>query len=346
MEEQNNTPTLIPFSDESNDYFCNKFIAEASAFYEKKMLELGTREELHAAVPCVDLPNHLCYNYGSLFSADGHREYQFLIEYHTRKPSEGIYYGCRGITLEGHDHIEEIKQFRLDLENVKAELCTVLNNTFPNKDFSHRFKITDNANDQTYWLFWISLGEGEDIKNVGVRAIKIIKDVFGRYLKGEEFVPKTMPSKKIDDEIAFTERCYQELIRKIKFTKSGNDPKTKISRRLFELFIESAENERFIVRNDCYEKAWQTQLSNIDFARMFDSLFEYLNKNEVEGFDKKKNDKKLSISWASIDKVFLNKDGLAFNGDFLKTQLHAFYGDKYGEKKSYWDGKIADMLSE
>lgn len=342
-----NAPSnLIPFSDDSNDFFCNELIAEASEFYVNKMLELGTRDELHAAVPCVDLPNHICYNHGSLFSADGHREYQFLIEYHTRKPSEGIYYGCRGITLEGHDHIEEIKQFRLDWDTVKAEICTVLNNTFPKKDFSHRFKITDNANDQTYWLFWISLGEDEDIKNVGVRAVKIIKDVFERYLKGEEFVPKTMPSKKVDDEIAFTEKCYQQLLEKIKFSRSGNDAKTKKSRQLFERFIQRAENEKFIMRNDYYEKAWQTQLSNIDFARMLDALFEYLNNDEVEGFDKKKNDKKLSISWNSIDKVFINKEGLAFVGDHLKTQLNAFYGDKNGSKKAYWQEKIAEMMSE
>lgn len=148
-----NPRTLKPYSEESNDYFCNKFIAEASKSYKKKMLELGSPEELRASVPCVDLKEHLCYCLEPLYSKDGHREYQFLIEYHTRRPSEGIYYGCRGITLKNFDHQEEICQFRKDWEIVEAEVCTILNNTFPKKDFSRRFKITDNANDQTYWLF-------------------------------------------------------------------------------------------------------------------------------------------------------------------------------------------------
>ncbi|MCQ2309854.1 MAG: hypothetical protein MJZ78_07760 [Bacteroidales bacterium] len=341
----NNVPTLIPFSDESNDYYCNKFIAEASEFYEDKMLELGTREELHASVPCVDLPEHLCYNPFSIKSDDGHRMYQFLIEYHTRRPSEGIYYGCRGITLKGHDHSEEIKQFRDDWRNVKAELCTVLNNTFPKKDFSHRFKMTDNANDQTYWLFWISLGEDEDIREVGVRAITIIRNVFGRYLKGEKFVSKNMPCKKLNDETAFTNECYDELVSKIRFSRSGNDVKTEISRMMFRRFMENAEKQKFITRNENYEKAWQTSLSNVEFARMLGALFVFLNDMKVEGREKKKIENKTPIPWSSIDKVFLNKDGLAFNGNILKTQLNTFYGDKDGSRKSFWEEKMKEMLA-
>ena len=42
-------------------------------------------------------------------------------------------------------------------------LLLFLKNTFPGKFFTHRFKPTNNANNHTYWPFWITLHEDEDI---------------------------------------------------------------------------------------------------------------------------------------------------------------------------------------
>lgn len=127
-KKQTTGRNLVPFSDESNDYYCCKYIAEASKFYEEKMLKLGSRESLKTSIPHVELPEHMAYKLEPIKSADSHRLYEFLIEYHTKKPSEGIYYGCRGITLDGYNHNEEIEQFRKDWDIVKPELCTILNN--------------------------------------------------------------------------------------------------------------------------------------------------------------------------------------------------------------------------
>ena len=143
---------LTPYSTRSNDYYAAKYVAEASLFYEEKMLQLvdGDREKLRTSGPGVPLPHHLAYKLEPLYSKDGHRMYEFLVEYHTKKPSEGIYYGCRGVTLTGYEHKEEIERFRAEWELIKSEVCTILNNTFPAKDYSHRFRMTDNANDQTF----------------------------------------------------------------------------------------------------------------------------------------------------------------------------------------------------
>ena len=189
---------LIPYSTKSNDYYAAKYVAEASLFYEEKMLQLvdGDREKLRTSVPVVPLPHHLAYKLEPLYSKDGHRMYEFLIEYHTKKPGEGIYYGCRGVTLTGYEHKEEIEQFRAEWEQIKGEVCTILNNTFPAKDYSHRFRMTDNANDQTYWPFWISLYEDEDIREVALRAIRIIRSVYERLINGEIFEEKPIPRKK------------------------------------------------------------------------------------------------------------------------------------------------------
>ena len=97
-----------------------KYTAEASEFYRRKMMGLIERDkhELRGYIPDgkggirSELPATLMYRIDSLKSADGHRLYEFLIEYDTDTPAEGIYYGCRGITVDAFNHEEEIEQFR------------------------------------------------------------------------------------------------------------------------------------------------------------------------------------------------------------------------------------------
>ena len=86
------------------------------------------------------------YRLEPILSPDGHRTYEFLIECNTKVSAEGIYYGVRRLTNDGYDPETELHRFQQDWEAVKAEVCTVLNNIFTNKDFSHRFKMTDNYN--------------------------------------------------------------------------------------------------------------------------------------------------------------------------------------------------------
>ena len=41
-------------------------------------------------------PHHMMYKLGTLYSKDGCRGYEFLIEYDVYEPVVGIYYGCKG----------------------------------------------------------------------------------------------------------------------------------------------------------------------------------------------------------------------------------------------------------
>lgn len=86
-----------------NDYR-QRFTIESSRFYTHKMLELvngdETRmDEMKGAVPGLLLPNHLMYRIETLQSQDGHRLYEFLIEYDMKSPGEGIYYGSAVLLL-------------------------------------------------------------------------------------------------------------------------------------------------------------------------------------------------------------------------------------------------------
>lgn len=321
---------LTPYSDEANDYYIAKYTAEASQFYENKMLELvdGDRERLRTEVPNVPLPDHMAYKLEPLFSADGHRQYEFLIEYHTKKPSEGIYYGCRGITLKGYNHNEEIEQFRKDLETVKSELCVILNNSFPGKNFNFRFRMTDNANDETYWLFWISLVEDEDIDKVGLRATEIIRKVFESYLTGapigQHKISQTMPKV----ETAFTIEARDYLLDRVgALAKNG---RKKECQQLFTKFVEGATLQKLLIDNKNYEYAYSYQgETNSGFARLINTFFEVLHDRGLT------RDEHVSVPWKGIIKVFLDKEGHAF-GEEIKTQV---------EKKVH-DRKLKEINSD
>lgn len=329
---------LTPYSDDANDFYIAKYTAEASQFYEKKMLQLvdGDREKLRTGVPNVPLPDHMAYKLEPLFSADGHRQYEFLIEYHTKKPSEGIYYGCRGITLKGYNHNEEIEQFRRDWETVKSELCTILNNSFPGKNFNFRFRMTDNANDETYWLFWISLVEDEDIRKVGLSATKIIRKVFENYLSGETIRKHEISQKMPKVETAFTIEARDYLLDRVgALAKNG---RKKECQQLFTKFVEGATLQKLLIDNKNYEYAYSYQgETNAGFARLINAFFEVLHDKRLT------KDEQISVPWKGIIKVFLDKDGHAF-GEEIRTQVEKKMHDKKLKEINDYKGLVESFL--
>lgn len=318
MAQKKSVPEFIPFSFEANTYYTQKYTKEASQFYENKMLQLGTRDELRTEIPGKKLPEHMAFKIDPIILEKEHRMYEFLIEYKTTAPSEGIYYGCRGITLEGGNHMANIEHFRREWDDIKYEICVVLNNTFPGKDFSHRFKMTDNANDQTYWLTWITLYEDEDINHVGMRSIKIMRFIMQDYLKHpKNFTQRALPQKNINDDIAFTNECYKNLLNHIKLNKAykKDDRIIKLENAtvLFNKFIKNGEREKLLSRHPYYEKAWQCNTSNAEFARLMYCLFQYITK-----------ECNAPVPWAQIIKVFLDRNGSAFDSS-IRTQVKAAY---------------------
>ena len=111
-------------------------ISEASKPYESKMLQLVGGDEARRGelagrlLSGIEKPDLLMYHVDVLHSHDGHRAYEFLIEYCTNDPSVGIYYGCRGFTKKQYSHPKEILQFRQEYAELKEELIQKLNRKF------------------------------------------------------------------------------------------------------------------------------------------------------------------------------------------------------------------------
>ena len=182
------------------------------------------------------------------------------------------------------------------------EVLYVLNNTFPEKDYTHRFKPTNNANDNTYWPFWISLYEDEDIIDVAARATIIIRNIYQKYLNGTVFTKHEIEQKHLVTKTAFTIVAYTEFISSLKTNEN-----VKAFKRLMEYLSENNQIER----NESYERCWTVKMQNVDFAFLWAAFCEYIGIKKVED--------KAPVPWQNVIKIFVNKDGETYK-DNLKRQ--------------------------
>lgn len=160
---------------------------------EKVMLQGWHRDDSFLGNPAK---RHIMYKLGQpLVSCDGNRAYEFLIEFDVNDPSIGIYYGVKGLILDGNlrQQIEILTKefYGVSIEDYLQQkpssnkewplyilISKYLNATFPGKDFAQRFRVTDNANDNTFWPFWIAADPEEDIIWETARAVSIIRRIY------------------------------------------------------------------------------------------------------------------------------------------------------------------------
>jgi len=229
-----------------------------------------------------------------LVSSDGLRGYEFLVEFDKDDPAYGIYYGCRGLIFGG-DQGEQIDIFDREWqENLKYVVCKVLNDTFVDMDFSKRFQMTNNANNKTYWPFWISLGVEEDIIQVAARAMKLIFNIYQMYLSGN-LIPETIKTKDKAKsfETRYTENAYNSAIKK--YCKKAE------SKRIFEKFIRGAVKYHVIEQDFRYEKCYKfVSISNAVLGYMLSQLCVNM------GLSKSEKDK---IVWSLFIPIFVSHTG-------------------------------------
>lgn len=249
-----------------------RYFEEYREKYENRISKLSSCKEfiLDNSYNGHEAPHHIMYklilrdNSTILKNPDKNIGYEFLIELDLQDIAYGIYYGCRASILGGGQEYEILTADR-DWDALRGEISNILNDTFIDKNFSKRFQRTNNANNKTYWPFWISLGEEEDIIEVAVRAIKLIANCYKRNLdkiyNNTYLAEPTKKEKRIKTNTRYTLDEYNEALR-----KWGKD------RSVFEKFLTEAERHGLIT-NDCrYEKRWELNISNVKFAYLFKAL--------------------------------------------------------------------------
>jgi hypothetical protein len=316
----------MPYTDSLNnvDFEIDRILKEkASIPHEKKMLQLvdgdeDRRGELAGVLPSgLEKPYHMMYKLQSLISLDGHRVYEFLVEYCLNKPSEGIYYGCRGFTNLTYDHTIERAQFEKDFELLRPELIRQLNNHFIGKDFSKRLLGTDNAHCNTFWLFWISLQPEEDIKEVALVATRIIKGVFAQYLGVKDTEPSVNELVKND---------YNELLDKC-VMKGGYD-----NTETFKQIIQHLEDDGILKRDKVGKFIWigtKSHHKQADFSRLMVVIFNlFIHPGKGDKY----------VPWKTLRKIFLRHDGKYFPAH-ISTQRSHLSKDVYDDKFKNVDDK-------
>lgn len=291
-----------------HDYY-HAFIDELSKMDSVKEFERDDRFFGH------DDDLHIQYKYrfkgGKTFlmSKDGHRAYEFLIEFDKKNTSYGIYYGCRTYICEGYNQEEENQLVVEEWNALRGEVCEILNNTFPNKDFSKRFRPTNNAENRTFWPFWITLGPEEDIVMVAARATALIASVYERYLSmnPKYYHPTPLLSKRsLAEETAFSNDRYQEILSTIR-KNLGREKEDAYKR-----FIRALWEQDYITPSKKYEKAWrlrgsgETKQEEMLITGLASVISAFCKKYQILKDNGKGKDR--TIPWEYFDTVFLTKN--------------------------------------
>ena len=326
------------FHSKYSDNFAYKkqaeFVHEFTQFYLDKMKKLTEAEGFVREDIKGDF-NHIIYRYRPggaekpFRSVDG-RDYDFVIEYHRNKPSEGIYYGVKGEVASG-DLEEQCGKFRKEWPNIfmkehknrdslsdlQKATTDILNDTFLWKDFLKCFKPTDNFSQKRYWLFWITLNDDEDVNSVAALAVKLISKSFEEYLwKKTDFVDRENEKhkgrgrpKKWDKKDNYLRIPYFSNEAYDKLCEAYYGERGKI-----EEWIEKLETNEIIRKENLYEKCYRLNIDSKDFICKY--VKSSCNNDNIESPFKIIKRKKEIYYYDFLDRLFLQKDGNRSIGDY------------------------------
>lgn len=244
-----------------------------------------------------------------LRSKDGNRAYEFLVEFDLEDFAYGIYYGCRGL-IKGGDQEEQIARLQAEWDEVlRGEVCTVLNNTFVDKDFSGRFQKTDNANDRTYWPFWIALFEDEDVIEVAARAVQLMFRVYKRYLV-DGIVPenKEAAPKVIEVRTRYTQAAFDATMATIDEEGKSHRFNAVEAKAILQRFLRNAAragryDREGLVVDTRYEKCWRFhRIGKVEAAFLLAELSKRM------GVLKHQDKDQIKIPWAYFSDYLLSEN--------------------------------------
>ena len=341
------------FHSKYSDNFAYKkqaeFVHEFTQFYLDKMKKLTEAEGFVRKDIKGDF-NHIIYRYRPggaekpFHSIDG-RDYDFVIEYHRGKPSEGIYYGIKGEVASGNLE-EQCEKFRKewpnifmmdksDLQKIYDEMCNdshdqsrgkyifwgynfqlelteILNNTFPWKDYLKCYKPTDNIWKNRYWLFWVTLNDDEDIVKVAARAVKLMAKTFERCMIIKEQdrlyeAPENKPNEcDTNQRTNFTEESYERFVKKMGYDDSRNSYGKMLIKKLIE--------EKYVFEDGRYEKCYRCSETNRKIKKILNDINKGKEQSQILFPRCKSNDRR--IPWGDIEGVLLPRSLNPSKGSF------------------------------
>lgn len=314
-----------------NREWWEKYMQLATADYIRKISGIATfssdKDAFHIdnSFHGKPAPNHIIYKLGSpLMSADGKRGYEFVVEYDRYEPNVGIYFGAKGLIFDTENTEKQIAIINAEWEQVRPAIMLALNDMYPECHFNltQRYKQTDNANNYTYWPFWIELHEHEPIE-VACHAVIAIRRLYERLVAGN------CPDCRLSDrtpqrliQAAFTDDAYQRFVCAM---YAGNvSHATTVN-----TFVERMLSEQIIERETIFEHAYR--LKDIDmtgFAFLMVAFYVSLSNGKTRG----------RLPWQGIVDVFLNEDLRRMDN------LKRLYGAPVGAARDKAERRAAALL--
>lgn len=339
----------------------SKYRDQASEYYKEKMLDFvdGDAGKIQGSVHGRPTSTHLMYKLDDL-SCPGYEwmHYEFLIEYGIYNPSEGIYYGVKMISDPGSDHEFAKKIADRHWSDLMMFVPVVLNNVFVEKTFTHRtFRKTDNDNDNTYWPFWISLYEEEDIEQVALVALKRIRAIYAHYLGGGQFSGITINGDSFGRtkwNARYTMISYKQLLDDFNELSRVNDKKVSVKpAEMFEIFVNRAIKKGWFDKMPVYQGEIgyifrglpEEKYHEYDFPQLMVALWNYIHINSISEDDRKlqkENHINNKISWEHISKIFIRPNGKAYDPE--KMPQHISVGR--AKKGINWKKEIEDLMQD
>jgi hypothetical protein len=281
-----------------------KYMQRASADYIHKINGLASfssdRGSFHIdnSFHGIPAPNHIIYKLGApLLCANGAHGYEFVVEYDRFEPNVGIYFGAKALIYDTANAEAQIEFINNEWEQLRPAVMLALSNMYPDCHFNsaQRYKLTDNANNFTYWPFWIVLHEHEPIEIAG-HAVTVIRKLYEQLIAGN--CPKCQLSERTPQpriEAAFTNAAHRRLINAI--IGKDTDRADQITAAV-NTFIEQMLHADIIVRTPIFEHAYC--LKNIDMTD-----FAFLVVTFIESLSASDNNTKRT-PWQCIVNTFIS----------------------------------------
>ena len=257
--------------------------------------------------------HHLMYKIEPLDHPSGLARYEFLVEYDRYEPHVGIYFGCKCITLGDADHREMIELYMREWNKIRHHICTVLNNSFPTNEFRHRFRVTNNGENRTFWPSWIGLYDDEDM-DFALTVLRIFRKAYEQYFDGTlKECRRLAPIAYRHVETAFTETAFTNLAEAI--GKAYGRENVERAIELLNRFILNASAAGIFAQDPSYDYAWRyvgkpdmlLNGSNIEFSTLI-----HLLTLEIGRRLGVRNPKEVKTPWEHVYKVFLDAHGVAY----------------------------------
>lgn len=287
-----------------NQRYWEHYVQCASAHYVTKIAGIesfcGVLGAFHLDNTFHDhvAPNHIIYKLGeALMCADGSHGYEFVVEYDRYEPNVGIYFGVKGLIFDRANQHTVIEHINREWQQTREAVKLMLSNVYPQYNFDSdlRYKLTDNANNYTYWPFWITLQECEPVE-VAAQAVTVIRKIYEQMMAGSLATCGVSTVRDAQPVVgAFTNKAYDRLVSSLAGKNAARVPLVSVA---FSHFIEVMLREGIIERSSLLERGYV--LKTIDMTEFAFLIVAFVERTRGE--------KLIRTPWQDVVNVFLNAD--------------------------------------